>query len=81
MVDKKKRNSGCKNDRFYVGDIIEDKVTGKILSVGDVIVEDGNVLWYGLFNIRIDGRCNFPEDFNRYIMQEAFDHWKFLISL
>ena len=81
MVDKNKRIKNSKNDRFYLGDIIENKVTGKKLTVGDVIVEDGNVLWYGLFNIRIDGRCNFPEDFNRYIMQEAFDHWKLLISL
>lgn len=80
MVDKKKRTSGCKNDRFYVGDIIENKVTGKILSVGDVIVEDDNVLWYGLYNIRIDGRCDL-EDFSRYIMQEALSHWKLLTSL
>lgn len=80
MVDKKKRTSGCKNGRFYVGDIIENKVTGKILSVGDVIVEDDNVLWYVLYNIRIDGRCDL-EDFSRYIMQEAFSHWKLLISL
>ena len=80
MIYKKKRTKNSKNDRFYVGDIIENKVTGKKLAVGDVIVEDDNVLWYGLYNIRIDGRCDL-EDFNRYIMQEAFDHWKFLISL
>ena len=80
MVDKKKRTSGCKNDRFYVGDIIENKVTGKKLVVGDVIVENDNVLWYGLYNIRTDGRCDL-EDFSRYIMQEAFGHWKLLISL
>lgn len=76
MKDKSKRTEESKQGRFYVGDIIENKVTGKKLTVGDVIVEDGNVLWYGLFNIRIDGRCNFPEDFNRYIVQEAFSHWK-----
>lgn len=81
MVDKKKRTSGCKNDRFYVGDIIENKVTGKKLSVGDVIVENDNVLWYGLYNIRIDGRCDFPEDFSRHIMQKTFSHWKLLIAL
>jgi hypothetical protein len=80
MVDKKKRTSDCKNNRFYVGDIIENKVTGKKLEVGDVIVENDNVLWYGLYNIRTDGRCDL-EDLSRYIMQEAFDNWKLLISL
>lgn len=77
MVDKKKRTSGCRNDRFYVGDIIENKVTDKKLEVRDVIIENNNVLWYGLYNIRTDDRYDL-KDLSRYIMQEAFYHWKLL---
>lgn len=82
MIYKKKRTKNSKNDRFYAGDIIENKITGKKLVVGDVhLAKNGDVMWYGLYNVRIDGRCDFPEDFSRYIMQEAFDHWKLLVSL
>lgn len=81
MIYKKKRTKKSKSDRFYTGDIIENKITGKKLVVGDVqLAKNGDVMWYDLYNIRIDGRCDF-EDYNRFIKQEAFDHWKLLVSL
>jgi hypothetical protein len=81
MIYKKKRTKKSKSDRFYTDDIIENKVTGKKLVVGDVhLAKNGDVMWYDLYNIRIDGRRDF-EDYNRYIKQEAFNNWNLLVSL
>ena len=65
----KKNNS---QDRFYVGDIIKNKITNKVLKVKTVVMRaDGNgILFYWL--------CDIDDEFllNRPIFQEAFDHWE-----
>lgn len=67
----KKNNS---QDRFYVGDIIKNKITNKVLKVKAVVMRaDGNgILFYWLCDIDIDDEFLL----NRPIFQEAFDHWE-----
>ena len=66
----KKNNS---QDRFYVGDIIKNKITNKVLKVKTVVMRaDGNgILYYWLCDCDID-----DESLNRPILQEAFDNWE-----
>ena len=75
--DKSKRTEESKQDRFYVGDIIENAVTHKKLEVGEVFLTDEhNVLLYGLYNIGSGDKYDFCKDFSRDIPSSAFSHWK-----
>lgn len=77
MKDNSKRTEESKQDRFYVGDVIENVVTHKKLEVGKVFLTDEHkVLSYGLYNIGSGDIYDFLKDFNRYIPSSAFSHWK-----
>ena len=77
MRDNSKRTEKSKQDRFYVGDVIENIVTHKKLEVGEVFLTDEhNVLLYGLYNIGSGDKYDFYKDFNRDIPPSAFNHWK-----
>lgn len=75
-TDKTKRQEGNNSqDRFYVSDIIKNKITNKVLKVDTVVMRaDGNgVLHYWL--------CDIDDELslNRSILQEAFDHWELVM--
>ena len=77
MKDKSKRTEESKQDRFYVGDVVENVVTHKRLEVGEVFLTDEhNVLLYSLYNIGSGDKYDFYKDFNRDIPPSAFNHWK-----
>lgn len=74
-TDKTKRTKeNNSQDRFYVGDIIKNKITNKVLKVVIVTlrVDGKGILCYAL--------CDIDEEdeflLNRYIPAEAFDHWE-----
>ena len=73
-IDKSKRTKESRRDRFYVGDIIKNKITNKVLKVAIVTLgADGNgILFYSL--------CDVDEKdeslLNRYIPVEAFSNWE-----
>lgn len=74
VIDKSKRTKESKQNRFYVGDIIKNKITDKVLKVAIVTLRvDGNgILCYSL--------CDVDEKdeslLNRCIPVEAFSHWE-----
>lgn len=79
MKDCTKRTEESKQDRFYVGDVIENVITHKKLEVGEVFLSDEhNVLLYGLYNIGSGDIYDFWKDFNRDIPPSAFSHWKLI---
>lgn len=74
-TDKTKRTKeNNSQDRFYVGDIIKNKITNKVLKVAIVTlrVDGKGILCYAL--------CDIDEEdetlLNRSIPAEAFDHWE-----
>ena len=75
-TDKTKRLEGNNSqDRFYVGDVIKNKITNKVLKVSTVVMKaDGNgILCYHL--------CDIDDElsFNRSILAEAFSHWELIV--
>ena len=76
-TDKTKRTKGNNSqDRFYVGDIIKNKITNKVLKVAIVTLRvDGK----GIFDYCL---CDIDEEdesiLNRSIRAEAFSHWELL---
>jgi len=79
MKDNSKRTEESKQDRFYVGDVIENVVTHKKLEVDEVFLTDEhNVLLYGLYNIGSGDIYDFYKDFNRDMPSSAFSHWKLI---
>jgi hypothetical protein len=60
-----------KTDRFYIGDVIKNKVTSKILEVCNIFWgnNEEDVIAYALSEVEGD------KSFSRYIPSESFNNW------
>ena len=76
---KEGKSPDRKNDRFYVGDILQNKVTGKVLEVYNIAyaLNDSNrILFYYLCNVGEPEKSSTAiYDGARSIPGTAFNNW------
>ena len=77
---KEGKSPNRKNDRFYVGDVIQNKITNKVLEVYNIMCaldDKDHILFYDLCNVGEPERNpkNPIYEGTRSIPGTAFNHW------